>query len=308
MGPRPKARTLRPIRCSAFGLDITSAIPLPGRWRASGAGLPPVSIEHATGREIDARWSGRERAGWEGRVDGRDFVVEHGRAGDLRMRLEPSTTLHLSGDGARLLVAEPAGDRPATLRLLLDSALFTVALRHGHEALHAGAVTTGSGALAVLGPAGAGKSSLVAALLRAGCEFHTDDVLFVRRAGDAFLAAPGPPVLTVPNPPPATIGEPIADLGGETWLAVAGARGEPPLVGIVELEPGAGAAQPARDWGLLLSQMLRFPRTPERERRRFELAADLAARVPRLKLGARSAPADNLSGSALAWLRSLPEL
>lgn len=285
----------------AFGLDITSRIPLPGRWRAAGAGLPPLTIEPASREEIRRIWSGFERVGWRGRADGRELVVEEGRTGDLRFRLQPDIELHLSVDGARLSVCDAAGDRTALLRLLLDSALFTVSLRRGGEALHAAAVTTPAGVLAVMGPTGAGKSSTLVALLAAGCGFHSDDVLVLRRNGGTVHAAPGPPVLTAPKPVPDGVGEELADLGDEVWLAVAGAAAEAPLAGVLWLDR---VDAPAPDWSRLLAQLLRYPRTPERERARFELAADLAAAVPVLRLPARSAPPDALAGRALAWLPS----
>jgi hypothetical protein len=291
-----------PARVSAFGLDITSHLALPGRWRFTGAGLPPLAIEPATREDIRARWSGFERVGWRGRADGRGLVVEEGRARDLRLRLEPAIELHLSADGTRLAVSHPADDRLAALRVLLDSALFTASLRHGFEALHAAAVTEAGAVMAVLGPTGAGKSSVLVSLLAAGCGFHADDVLVLRTADGSILASPGPPVLTAPNPVRAGIGEPIADLGDESWLGVVGADAELPLAGMLWLDddpPGTA------EWAWLLAQLLRYPRTREREGARFELAAALASAVPVLRLPARSASPDALAADALRWLRSL---
>jgi hypothetical protein len=285
----------------AFGLDITSRVPLPGRWRAAGAGLPALAIEPASRQDIRRIWSGFERVGWRGFADGRDLLVDEGRTGDLRFRLLPDIELHLSADGTRLSVCEPAGDRTALMRLLLDSALFTVSLRRGFEALHAAAVTTPGGVLAVMGPTGVGKSSTLLALLAAGCGFHSDDVLVLRRNGGTIHAAPGPPMLTAPKPVPDGVGEALADLGDELWIGVAGAAAEAPLAGVLWLDR---MDAPAPDWSRLLTQLLRYPRTPERERARFELAAELAAAVPVLRLPARSAPPDALAARALAWLPS----
>jgi hypothetical protein len=294
------------MRCSAFGLEFTSSIPLPGRWRAAGEGLPALTIERARVEEVAAAWSGAERLGWRGRVDGRELIVEHGRAGDLRMRVAPSIDLHLSADGERLLVAfDEEADRLATMRLLTDSALFTISLARGHEAMHAGAVATDAGVLAVAGPTGAGKSSTIAALLAAGCGFHSDDVLVLKRDDARILAAPGPPLVTLPRPAPDGLGEPVADLGDETWVSVAGAEADAPLAGIVVLEP-----QPAgpAGWAWAVAQLLRFPRTPERERTRFELAADLVATVPVLRVPARSEPPGTVARRAVEWLRSMPRV
>ncbi len=285
--------------CSAFGLDITSAMELPGRWRCPGAGLPPLHVEPAAHADVAAAWSGADRIGWNGRADGRPLIVEHGTAGDLRLRAAPSIDMHLSADHARLIVANDDGDALAAMRILLDSALFTVSLQRGYEALHAGAVATDAGLLAVMGASGSGKSSAIVALLEAGCGFHTDDVLVLRRDGDKIVAVPGPPVLTVARPAPAGLGTPIADVGDEAWLAVAGAERARPLAGIVCLAESGDA------WRHVLSSLLAFPRAAERERARFELSAELAAAVPLRRLEPRSTSPDGLAVAALDWIRSV---
>jgi hypothetical protein len=75
---------------------------------------------------------------------------------------------------------------------------------------------------------------------------------------------------------------------------------------MVCLDPAAaqGSAESA-SWPWLLGQLLRFPRTPRRERARFELAADIAEAVPTLRLPARRDPPDALARRAIEWLRSL---
>jgi hypothetical protein len=295
-----------PARCSAFGLDITSSLPLPGTWRATGEGLVPLSVERASPREVQLAWSGTQRPGWRGQADGHELIVDHGRAGDLRLWRAPSIDLHLSSDGTRLLVSFDDRDWLAMMRLLLDSALFSISLMHGYEALHAGAVDTEAGVLVVAGASGSGKSSTIAALLRAGCEFRTDDVLVLRRDGPAIVATPGPPLLTAPNPVPAGLGDPIADLGADSWLSVTGADADRSLAGMVCLDPAFGpAAVGAIEWPWLIGQLLRFPRTREREHARFDLASDLVTNVPALRMPARGAPPDALARRALEWLRSL---
>jgi hypothetical protein len=281
------------MRCSAFGLDITSRLELPGDWRCAGDGLPAVAIEPATLAEVDRAWSGFERPAWSGLA----FVAEHGVTGDLLMREGAELAAHLSADGGRLLVA--GAEAPGAMRALLDSVLFTVSLLSGREALHAGAVVTDAGLLAVAGDTGAGKSSLVAALLAAGCAFFADDVLVL----DRLTAAPGPPVMAVPHAAADGLGTPLAQLGDETWLGVTGASGALPLAGIVRL---AGDDRDGPQWAWLLSRLLRFPRVPDRERARFELAADIAGAIPMHRIPARSASPQDLAEQALDWVRSAP--
>jgi hypothetical protein len=287
---------------AAFGLRVSSDVPLPGHWRADGAGLPGVTIERATVDAVRAAWSGAAALGWMGRTDGRDLRVEHGHAGDLRLELDSTVELHVSADGGRVLVAD-SGEAPLLLaRLLLDSALFTVSLHQGWEAVHAGAVLTPAGAIAVMGSTGAGKSSLTAALVAAGCGFFTDDVLVLGRGAESIAAHPGPPVMTVPRGPAAAIGDPVGELGDEVWLAMTGSDGARPLAGIVHLDSATPeVATSALSWREILVHCLRFPRTRDREQARFELAADVALSAKALRLAAHREPPAELAERVLAW-------
>jgi hypothetical protein len=60
----------------------------------------------------------------------------------------------------------------------------------GALALHASAVQAGTGAIGFVGPHGAGKSTLAAALGACGCPVVTDDVLHLRREGALWMAEP----------------------------------------------------------------------------------------------------------------------
>jgi hypothetical protein len=106
----------------------------------------------------------------------------------------------------------------------------------------------------------------------------------------------------VPRAAADRLGTPLAQFGDETWLAVTGAPDALPLAGLVHLE--APRSRPVSEWAWLLSRLLRFPRVRERERTRFELAADVAARVPMHCLQARSATPEDLAEQALDWVRS----
>jgi hypothetical protein len=62
--------------------------------------------------------------------------------------------------------------------------------RRGYLSLHASAVQVGSSAAIMVGPHGAGKSTLAAALAFRGCLLITDDVLHVRKAAAGWMAEP----------------------------------------------------------------------------------------------------------------------
>jgi hypothetical protein len=73
---------------------------------------------------------------------------------------------------------------------LVGPVLAFVLRRRGALALHASAVRVGDQALALVGPHGAGKSTIAAALGRRGCGVIADDVLRVTRGVNRWLAHP----------------------------------------------------------------------------------------------------------------------
>ena len=222
---------------------------------------------------------------------------------------------------------------------MLDSVLFTVALLQGYEALHASAVATPDGAIAITAASGGGKSTLLSELLAHGLTLAADDVLVLEPSGtDAPpLAHPAPPLMTVPatrlprlgaassspetgspeaGPPearsaavadPTQAGPPeaICALGDERWIPVP-AHPEPlPLKALVVLNrrPGlaTGLHRAARPLAVLMGSLLRFPRVSERERTRFEVAGAIAAHVPIWQLDADPSVApETLAGLLLA--------
>ena len=275
----------------AFGLNLDFETPPPGAWEKRLGGGPALKLRSATEEEIAAAWSGPEAVGWEATIDGAPFRVERGLAGDHRFCHGESSVHLLAADGGLLRCAWTGSDEPQRWRVVLDSVLFSVALLRGYEALHAGAVATGAGTVAITAGAGGGKSTLLATLLGDGCTLLSDDVVALEARGEAApLAHAGPPLMTVPasiEPPP---GEPIASLGEEHWIAVPVAAEATPLNGLVLLNRAPGLAtglSPVENpLSLLLGALLRFPRSPVRERARFELAAAIATHVPVWELSA----------------------
>lgn len=282
---------------SAFGLGLLTDLAPPGAWSQQPLAEPVLTLQMASPAEIATRWSGAEAIGWQGTIDGAPFVVERGCAGDYRFfhgeppdddgapTRETRAVYHLCAN-ARVLNCAPSNpDDPSWWRELLDSTLFTAALLHGYEALHAGAIATPNGALAITAASGVGKSTLLSELLAQGCSLLADDVLILGRSAGTPLAYPAPPLMTVPAArmprlrsavAPLT----IATLGEEHWIAVP-VHPEPlQLAGVVTLNRAPGlATELCRDeqpLAALMSSLLRFPRTRERERSRFEMAAEIA--------------------------------
>jgi hypothetical protein len=100
----------------------------------------------------------------------------------------------ISGDGRRIS-ARSLGDASweAFQTYLLGQVLSYALINQGLEPLHATVVVTGSGALALLGDCGYGKSSLAAGFLRAGGRLLTDDLLLLEEKNGGLLAYPSFP-------------------------------------------------------------------------------------------------------------------
>lgn len=122
------------------------------------------------------------------------FVHAGLRGGGDYLRWSGLFEFAVSADG-RAIAARPLdGASPETLQAYLLGQVLSFALvRRGIEPLHATAVVVDGGAVAFLGDCGTGKSTLGAALLRAGCPILTDDVFVVTERRGRFVAWDGPP-------------------------------------------------------------------------------------------------------------------
>lgn len=313
---------------AAFGLGLLSELDPPGAWEPAAVDGPLLHLRITDAATIREHWSGHGASGWEGTIDGAPLVVERGVAGDhlfvhgagaqapvpaarreqagLPTPAPPDTrSLHHLCPSASVLRCAPAEpDDPGWWRLLLDSVLFTVALIRGYEALHAAAVATPAGAVAITAATGGGKSTLLSELMLAGLPLLADDVLALKpRERGAPVAYPAPPLMTVPSQRTVALaalpgGAParIATVEDEDWLAVPVHRKPLPLRALIVLDrrPGAETKIEPDEQPLatLMQGLLRFPRTPERERSRFEIAAQIAENVPiwRLRADTETAP------------------
>ncbi len=285
------------VRFRAFGLDVDAAFPLSGLpphpHPAAGPGLRATLADAA---DVAAAWSGSadppRRVATE--IDGLPYSAEHGAKDDLLLRWGDSS-FHLSSDGSTLLCAPADPDTPGWRRLLLDSVLATAAMRSGSELIHAGAVSTSGGLLAVLAGTGGGKTSLVAALLDRGGRLFCDDLLAVHRAGSGIVCEPGPPLMNLALEGPvahAGRGTELARLGDEAWVSIDSHCTAAELLAafvVLERTPDAGAPEltPDRMPHLaLMAGALNSGSTPERRELRFRVMSDLAETTPGFKLRA----------------------
>jgi len=188
------------IRATVFGLDVWSECPLAyltgSRAQATGRSLD-VTVVADGEEELD--WpAGAQMIGVQRLADGTlGFRIEaHPRAGYL-LAGEAYGAHVLSADGLRLR-CEPRGARAQDWqRFLIAQVLPFAATLNGLEVLHASAVVVDGRAVALVGPSGAGKTSLALALCRLGAGFLADDVVAVERAEELLVAHPGTPVAGV---------------------------------------------------------------------------------------------------------------
>jgi hypothetical protein len=293
------------VELSAFGLGLLSDVTPPGAWEERTLDEPVVRLRATSSSVISESWSGMQAIGWEGTVDGAKFVVERGLAGDHRFVHRSSAipaVQHLSADASELRYAPSDRWEASSWRVVLDSVLFTVALLHGYEALHAAAVATpdADGVIAITAASGGGKSTLLSELLLRGLALMADDVLVLERSSvdGSPLAHPAPPLVTVPSVRMSTLRdslpgvapETIATVRNESWIAVPTHPLPLPLRSLVVLNrrPGlaTGLHAAEKPLAILMESLLGFPRTHERERSRFEMAGAVAAHVPIWRLDA----------------------
>jgi hypothetical protein len=289
---------------AAYGLRLVSSFPLPGMRTASpaGDGLRALELALLEPTQFERAWSGSGGPPeWRGRQgDGRELTIEHGTGGDVlfsyadlaRFRLDPQM---------RRLECFPSDTGLDWLRVLISKVIPSISVMLGHEALHAAALDSPEGVVAIMAPSGAGKSTLALELLRRGWPLFADDVLTLDRCEGRVSAHPGTPHMNLAQEraegDTQTLGETLGVVGGERWLAVTSTTTHKrPVRMLCLLERGSDL--PLEIEALessplpLAPYMLGLSSDPFRRRERFELYADLmaSASLVRLTGGAEHRP------------------
>jgi hypothetical protein len=178
-----------PVRHHAAGLIVAADRPLPGFV------LQPAHDERAdVWIHLDARpaWADTDATLHSGRAPaGGDPVVVVSRSAEgFHFAYADGTRAWIDGVGTNVWCTWPAAaSLEDTCTYLYGPVLGLVLRLRGALAFHASAVQIGSTAIGFVGPHGAGKSTLAAALGAAGCPVVTDDVLHVRQK-DGWMAEP----------------------------------------------------------------------------------------------------------------------
>jgi hypothetical protein len=281
------------IHQSAFGLNLRGSLALPG-LPAAATGLPELRLQVVGSDELEVAWSGAATPGsWRGTLrDGVELMIRWGDDGDLLFGYGDAASYLLDPAAVCLLCAPAEPGSLAWQRVLLSRVLPVVAIARGYEALHAAAVRTPAGVVAIVGASGAGKSTLAAELVRRGYGLLGDDVLVVGRGGGGVVAYPGGAHLSLEPGAEADVEvDVLGELGGKLWAVAKEPASEPAtVVAVVLLERGEGPVEvqelPASPL-TLAPFMLGLPDEEGRDGARFALYADLveAGRLLRLSGG-----------------------
>ena len=268
---------------SAFGLAVRLGFELPALERAAaGEGGRPLEVELGP----PPAPADLEKLVWETAFDGFGYAMYELTDGGHRFAYGDRATFNLSSDNRRLWCDVADVDEPGWQRLFLDTILWSCSYLRGYELLHASAVATPGGAVALVSGTGAGKTSLAAELLRRGATLLCDDVLALDRVNGRLGGHAGPAVMNLPDAVAPLRGEhELATFPGERWVALERAASRPqPLRGICMLERRAGeklALEPIDCTTIdLLPHAFAFRGAPERDARRFEVLSEVAAEVP----------------------------
>ena len=205
----------------------------------------------ASPAELDLAWQGAgEEPQWRGRLgDGLDLTIEQGAAGDVLFSYGDRARFHLNEPMDELSCA-PRSEGLDWQRVLVSKVIPSISVMRGYEALHAAAVESPDGVVAIMAPSGAGKSTLAAELMRRGWPLFADDVLVLDGQAGAVVAHPGSAHMNVAEQMPGDLepemlGEEIAILAGERWMAarsLAEARGRSPCSACWSEGPGWSSA------------------------------------------------------------------
>lgn len=162
-----EARLFQYVIC---GLSIDSEIALPGVQETFGrASLPDAIVRRGI---VPFDGAGVEGLNWQ--VEGDRFL--------LRI---PDIARYLIVDGREILMeTEGTASEADALPFLLGTGIGALLHQRGCLVLHAATVSFGGRAVALCGRSGIGKSTLAAALCRAGCDFVSDDLTAVRFDAD----------------------------------------------------------------------------------------------------------------------------
>jgi hypothetical protein len=182
---------------SAYGLGLSASQPIPRLSGAPEADSTDVAIEldarppwFADSLPSEVRFVSRLRD--EAGVPA--LTVTELAAGWWRLKYSDGTDFLVDSAGTEIWATwADALSLDDVCSYLLGPVMGVVLRLRGQVCLHASGVAVEGRAIAILGPAGAGKSTIVGAFAAHGHAVLTDDIVPLRETLDGFLACPGYP-------------------------------------------------------------------------------------------------------------------
>jgi hypothetical protein len=299
-------------RATVFGLDVSADVDLP--FLTGGSPDPtgrPLRITLARSRALAPRWPSSATIVCDQRTPGGavNFHIEADREAGFLIWGPDYGRHFLSADGSQARCFADGLAEPRWQRLLIAQVLPFAAALQGLEVFHASAVATARGAIAIVGPSGAGKTSLAIELCRSGASFLADDVLAIERAGDSLIVHPGTSVAGLATDYARRLGggqetsddpivQTLASCPRERLVRVTGAGSPARLAAMFFLDrrrdtPGQPLFQSLTDARELLGATFNAVLTDDERLRRLLDVCALAARsrVERVRVGADIGPA-----------------
>jgi hypothetical protein len=169
----------------AYGAVLSSTVLLP-ELPTHGHADPDLFVTSANAIAIDEKWRWVEppdkpSESW--------LAVATGPAG-YRLLFDGGGEFVFSMSERRITALTGSADLATTRHLLIDQVVPLVLAHAGRLVLHASSIETSIGAVALMGPAGAGKSTLTTSFAVNGARVLADDALVVGKRGGDWLAFP----------------------------------------------------------------------------------------------------------------------
>ncbi|HEX5081932.1 MAG TPA: serine/threonine protein kinase [Blastocatellia bacterium] len=184
-----------------YGLNVHSSMPIPGIPALPHTVEADVRVSFQSTPRLD-EGSTAQAEDWYTSCDrGRENepalkVWKLGDSGCFRLRYCDGTEFFLSESGDEIWATWPVNMSLEDTATYLLGPIFGFLLRlRGVTCLHASAIGVDGRAIALIGPAGAGKSTTAAAFTRQGYPALSEDVVALRDQGDSFLVEPGYPLI-----------------------------------------------------------------------------------------------------------------
>jgi hypothetical protein len=213
---------------SCYGLRLHADDQIPGLLADSWTPRPDVIVSFSgmphVSRESRALWYESRRVGRDGRIT--LSIWRTTPAGAFQFAYHDGTQFLIDVTGTRVWCSRPPASTREDAAVYLRGPVLGLVLRlRGVLCLHASAIATRCGAIAILGDAGAGKSTTAAGCLKLGCALLADDLAALDEDCNQFRAQAGYPRLNLwPDTGEALYGDVqtlprVAPLGGldDSW-------------------------------------------------------------------------------------------